>query len=100
MAFWATVVVVVVLVAYPLSFGPACWITGWCDIQGNWLFIAYAPLIWTMNAGPDFLIDALTWYSLLGAPEQWGWDVDPTGTIFVGFSRAPEILVPLSPAAP
>jgi hypothetical protein len=27
LAFWATVVVVVVLVAYPLSFGPACWIT-------------------------------------------------------------------------
>jgi hypothetical protein len=26
-AFWATVVVVVVLAAYPLSFGPACWLT-------------------------------------------------------------------------
>ncbi len=26
-AFWATVVVVVVLVGYPLSFGPACWLT-------------------------------------------------------------------------
>jgi hypothetical protein len=25
-AFWATVALVVVLVAYPLSFGPACWI--------------------------------------------------------------------------
>src|SRR5262249_29277942 len=25
MAFWATVVVVMLLVAYPLSFGPACW---------------------------------------------------------------------------
>jgi hypothetical protein len=25
LAFWATVVVVVVLVAYPLSFGPVCW---------------------------------------------------------------------------
>jgi hypothetical protein len=24
-AFWATAVVVVVLVAHPLSFGPACW---------------------------------------------------------------------------
>ena len=24
-AFWATVVIVVLLVAYPLSFGPACW---------------------------------------------------------------------------
>ncbi len=26
-AFWATVAVVVALVTYPLSFGPACWIT-------------------------------------------------------------------------
>src|SRR5689334_11661117 len=26
-AFWATVVVVLVLVGYPLSFGPACWIS-------------------------------------------------------------------------
>jgi hypothetical protein len=26
-AFWATVVVVAVL-AYPLSFGPACWVSG------------------------------------------------------------------------
>jgi hypothetical protein len=25
-AFWATVVVVTVLAAYPVSFGPACWI--------------------------------------------------------------------------
>src|SRR5262245_53120695 len=25
-AFWATVVVVVALVAYPMSFGPACWL--------------------------------------------------------------------------
>jgi hypothetical protein len=26
--FWITVVVVVVLVGYPLSFGPVCWIIG------------------------------------------------------------------------
>ena len=26
-AFWAAVVLVVLLVGYPLSFGPACWIT-------------------------------------------------------------------------
>jgi hypothetical protein len=25
-AFWATVALVVVLMAYPVSFGPACWI--------------------------------------------------------------------------
>src|SRR5262245_22978664 len=36
-AFWATVVVVVVLVAYPLSFGLACWWFSppWSD--GPWL---------------------------------------------------------------
>jgi hypothetical protein len=29
-AFWTTVKVVAVLVAYPLSFGPACWFnSGW-----------------------------------------------------------------------
>jgi hypothetical protein len=27
LAFWATVALVVVLLAYPFSFGPACWIT-------------------------------------------------------------------------
>ena len=26
-AFWITVALVVVLVGYPLSFGPACWAT-------------------------------------------------------------------------
>ena len=30
-AFWATVVAGAVLVAYPLSFGPACWITSRLD---------------------------------------------------------------------
>ena len=31
LAFWATVVVVLALVVYPLSFGPACWtaVRGW-----------------------------------------------------------------------
>jgi hypothetical protein len=38
-AFWATVVVVVVLVAYPLSFGPACWITSRLN---RWMM----PKIW------------------------------------------------------
>jgi hypothetical protein len=27
-AFWASVVVTAVLIGYPLSFGPACWLCG------------------------------------------------------------------------
>ncbi len=30
-AFWLTVALVVVLVGYPLSFGPACWISSYVD---------------------------------------------------------------------
>jgi hypothetical protein len=52
-AFWASVVMVVVLVAYPLSFGPACFLcekgclpqkTAWC-LYRAWTWLAvYGPL--------------------------------------------------------
>jgi hypothetical protein len=83
-AFWATVVVVVVLVGYPLSFGPACWVTSHCGIKGDWLFFAYAPMIWTLNHGPDVLFNAVSWYSLIGAADGWGWEIDFSAQ-FVGF---------------
>jgi hypothetical protein len=79
MAFWTTVVVVVALVAYPLSFGPACWLASRCNLPGDWLFVVYAPMIWPLNNGPDFLFDAISWYSLVGVAEGWGWEIDLTG---------------------
>jgi len=46
-AFWATVVVVAVLVAYPLSFGPACWIVSRTNSDRSSAFqAAYRPLGW------------------------------------------------------
>ena len=33
--FWVTVALVVVLVAYPLSFGPACWITSRTNVGAD-----------------------------------------------------------------
>jgi hypothetical protein len=43
-AFWATVVVVVVLLAYPLSFGPACWMVDLEFIPEQPVAIVYRPL--------------------------------------------------------
>ena len=66
-AFWATVVVVVVLVAYPLSFGPACW---WfynteMDPSGVAVNIApriYWPIGWLAESGPPSVSRAINWY--------------------------------------
>jgi hypothetical protein len=42
--FWATVVVVTVL-AYALSFGPACWISSRVQPSGETVSTVYWPLI-------------------------------------------------------
>jgi hypothetical protein len=70
-AFWATVGLVVVLVAYPLSFGPACWLTSQ-SADGDytardcaWGMIAYWPLgriaLSTSPVGT-----AMKWWTALG----------------------------------
>ena len=67
-AFWATVVVVAVLVAYPLSIGPAIWLRDqeWAP---DWTFDAYrwiyAPIISVCNDGPKPFDDAMNWYANL-----------------------------------
>jgi hypothetical protein len=81
LAFWATVVVVGLPLLYVLSFGPACWITSRCSLPGDWLFVVYAPMIWPLNNGPTFLFDAISWYSLIGVAEGWGWQIDLTGNL-------------------
>jgi hypothetical protein len=67
MAFWATVALVVVLVAYPLSLGPATWLfnNGWLPGTAiNWL---YAPLAWIGEKSEPFG-NALEWYVMLWMP--------------------------------
>jgi len=45
LTFWATVVVVVVLVGYPLSFGPACWVNHATGIGTSTIPIVYRPIV-------------------------------------------------------
>jgi hypothetical protein len=52
MAFWATVAVVAVL-AYPLSFGPVCWITSRTGVSSIAIPTIYRPMIAAM-AGPEY----------------------------------------------
>jgi hypothetical protein len=66
-AFWATVVVVV-LVVYPLSVGPAEWmrVHGWLskgDMQALKWF--YRPLAWLETKGPEPIGRLLFWYESL-----------------------------------
>ena len=71
-AFWATVVLVVVLVGYPLSVGPACWITSRIESeQGVRVVTAiYRPLV---KHSPLPIRHAITRYAELGSPTGWMW---------------------------
>ena len=74
-AFWATVVVVVVLVAYPLSFGPACWITSRTGKGAAFVPTAYRPILWGLaddpSVEPSMLDRAINWYASAGAATSW-----------------------------
>ncbi len=71
-AFWATVAVVVVLLVYPLSFGPACWISSrapqW-DIPWTVTNFIYSPVLraWSHDGT---IPDAIGWYGNLGAAAE------------------------------
>src|SRR5262245_61373937 len=80
-AFWATVVVVVVLVAYPLSFGPACWIASQQPVEGSggltgWAIIVpelpkvYRPIGWACMRCPNTVSPLMTWYARIGMPQR------------------------------
>ena len=73
-AFWATVILFVALVVYPLSHGP----TRWLVIKAGsprWLAMTYAavytPLYNGLALGPEWLMNAAikyrSWWSNLGA---------------------------------
>jgi len=58
-AFWATVVVVVALLAYPLSFGPACWIADRENISRYELW----PYVLLIRHSPDLVFGWLERYA-------------------------------------
>jgi hypothetical protein len=67
--FWITVALVAVLVAYPLSVGPACWIATRIDGGENAWNIAYRPIVVALLSCSDDLYDAVEGFLLRGVPE-------------------------------
>ena len=90
-AFWATVVLVVVLTLYVLSFGPACWITSRMNFGTSAIGVIYRPIVpamwWTGYAST--LGTILDQYSRLAAAPSWHWErvdffgPDPGGPAYI-----------------
>ncbi len=80
-AFWATVVVLVGLSGYPLSMGPACWISSRMDTGAGIVTIAYQPINWIRdcpvdsNSAVEGIEGILDRYSQFGAADGWCWRI-------------------------
>jgi hypothetical protein len=70
-AFWATVMVVTLLVAYPLSFGPACWITSHAGSMADVIPVAYRPMLYVVDAAPAPVERAVCMYAQALADDGW-----------------------------
>jgi hypothetical protein len=81
MAFWATVVVVVVL-AYPLSFGPACWISSRCECGPQFVTAIYRPVLLILARGPRGIQGFMHRYARLGAQADWELRYSPDDATF------------------
>src|SRR5262245_16838421 len=68
-AFWATVMVVVLLLAYPLSFGPACWLVGHRILPKHPNAEVFKPLLaivlWECDHAPK-RCGPIGWWASLG----------------------------------
>ena len=72
-AYWAAVGLVVVLIGYPLSFGPACWVSSRLGWGSSAVSLIYGPAIRACGHGPNFVAKSAAWYSAAGAAEGWNW---------------------------
>jgi hypothetical protein len=75
-AFWATVAVFVVLVGYPLSFGPACWISSHTLDRGDRIGaqtvnMMYQPILSLAWSGPSIVQGPIIWYARLWSSDRW-----------------------------
>ncbi len=68
--FWITVALVAVL-AYPASFGPACWISSRSGIGGSVVNFAYQPMLGMAFEGPEVIRRGTLWYVQLLAKRGW-----------------------------
>src|SRR5215475_8318253 len=67
-AFWATVMVVVALIGYPVSLGPAIWLTARGCFRDSAVQSCYMPVLWSA-AHAESLEEVVVWWGSLGVPD-------------------------------
>jgi hypothetical protein len=67
-AFWITIALVAVLVGYPLSFGPAAWLTGRGYFRESTISWVYWPILWSTSYFEP-LEYAVDWWGSLCVPD-------------------------------
>lgn len=87
--FWATVVVVPLLVLYPLSFGPACWIASRSVGKSKFVSMVYRPFIcvvvYSPYSKPATAIRGYASWMAKGGP-LYGRENAPDGEAIIMFS--------------
>jgi hypothetical protein len=106
--FWASVVVVAVLIGYPLSFGPACWWLSKPPMLLNDLSFhgpleypidndddldfgvraprVYWPMLWIAHRAPQSVRSTVHWYATAGRPTEDLWfEADPDENLWLRF---------------
>jgi hypothetical protein len=69
-AFWATVALAVVLAGYPLSFGPACWISSRWSGSDLAFQTTFRPLVWVVDHVWPNVWEILSPYASLAMPQD------------------------------
>jgi hypothetical protein len=67
----ATCVGLALLIAYPLTFGPACWASSRAEATQDVVEWIYAPIVRIWMRGPEPIAEALNWYCYVGAKGGW-----------------------------
>jgi hypothetical protein len=82
---WAkrTALILAMVLAYLVSFGPACWISSRTNRGAELMDVIYQPMTWGMTLSYDKspLDYALTKYAEIGAPYGWKWRRTVSGGI-------------------
>jgi hypothetical protein len=83
-ALWIVVVLttVVVLLAYPLSFGPACWTAGYIHTLDGPFCTIYRPLLMGLQHCPQTIRNSARWYFELWLPSGVQFTGEPDGGWF------------------
>ena len=76
--FWIAVAIVAIVILYPLSLGPACWISSRLGAGALVVSVVYRPITWFVPTRrvifrPNQLEAAMRHYSEFAAAPDWRW---------------------------